>query len=115
LKNKHDTTSMVIYKFDITLCQVSIIFTVNRNGRIASRFMIVHPGDIVKEVIIINPLFKINISNLRCLYSIYVNFNIQICDNIRSTTHDRILKYREKGFMLCRTCNYHVVIDDLFT
>jgi hypothetical protein len=56
LKNKHDTTSMVIYKFDITLCQVSIIFTVNRNGRIASRFMIVHPGDIVKEVIIVNPL-----------------------------------------------------------
>jgi hypothetical protein len=38
LKNKHDRPSMVIYKFDITICQISLIFTVNRNGRIASRF-----------------------------------------------------------------------------
>jgi hypothetical protein len=115
LKNKHDRPSMVIYKFDITLCQISIIFTVNRNGRIASRFLIVHPGDIVNEVIIINPLFKTNICNLRCLYSIYGNFSDQIRDNIRSTIHQRILKYREKGFILCSGCNYYAVIDDLFT
>jgi hypothetical protein len=60
---------MVIYNFDITLCQVAII-------------MIVHPDDIVKKLIIINPNFKTNINNLRCLFSIHGNFSVEIRDNI---------------------------------
>jgi hypothetical protein len=82
LRNKHDKPSMVIYNFDITLCQVAIIFTLGGNGDIFSRFMIVHPDDIVKKLIIINPNFKTNINNLRCLFSIHGNFSVEIRDNI---------------------------------